>query len=81
MTAIKRIRKWWLCWRNGICPVHNVLRPHGGYGEGRFGLCPTCRKENEAKSIHRDTQAEWRRNAALERIDADWRGDSKESQK
>jgi hypothetical protein len=69
----KRFRKWYLCRKHGICPIHNVLRPHGGYNEGTWGACPTCTKENQAKNIHRDTQAEFRRNTALETIDRDWR--------
>jgi hypothetical protein len=70
---IKRIRKWWLCTKYGVCPVHGVLRPHGGYNEGEWGLCPKCREENSAKATWRDTEYESRRQAAIERLDRDWR--------
>lgn len=70
--VIRRIRKWWICRRFGICPVHSVLRPHGGYNEGQWGLCPKCREENFGKSTHRDVIFEQSRNAALDRLNADW---------
>jgi len=70
---LKRLRKKYLCWRYGICPVHNVLLPHGGYNEGRWSICPTCFGENRAKNIHRDTQYEAARDRAIDIIAADWR--------
>ena len=70
---IKRIRKWWMCRKYGICPIHGELRPHGGYNEGRWGICPVCLRENEAKNIHRDVTREKARSEALQRLDRDWR--------
>lgn len=75
----RRLRKHWLCWRFGICPVHGKLRPHGGYNEGRYGMCPSCREENFGKSTHRDVMHEKSRNAALDRLNRDWALPSRET--
>lgn len=69
---LRRIRKQYLCWRYGICPVHNVMRPHGGYNEGRWGICPTCSRENDGKNTWRNTRYERRRDEAIDRINRDW---------
>lgn len=73
MNFVKRLRKWWLCRRYGVCPTHNLLRPYDGGYEGRWGRCPKCVEENRAKTIHRNSTYEWQRNAAVETIDRDWR--------
>lgn len=54
---IRRLRKWYLCRRYGICPVHNVMRPHDDYSGG-WGICPTCHTENAAKNHYRNTSYE-----------------------
>jgi hypothetical protein len=69
---LRRLRKWWLCRRYGICPVHGVLRPHGGYNEGQWGICPKCHEENAGKNVMRDWSTEKSRYDAVERLNADW---------
>lgn len=71
-NIFKRIRKRWLCWKYGICPVHGQLRPHGGYNQGRWAICAACLEENRGKSTHRDVVYEASRNEALTRLNRDW---------
>ena len=72
-AAFRRLRKWWVCRRYGICPVHGTLRPHGGYHEDEYGACGTCIAENLGKSRDRDLRQETRRQLALERLNYEWR--------
>lgn len=62
---LRKLRKWYLCWRYGICPVHGVLRPHGGYAEGKWGICQTCLAENRGKNEMRNTRYERARDEML----------------
>jgi len=72
MNLVRRLRKWWFCRKYGICPVHGVLRPHGGYNAGKWDICPKCREENSGKSYMRDLAFAQQRHAALERLNRDW---------
>lgn len=69
---IKVWRKRWLCWRYGICSVHNTLRPHGGYNEGRWGICHQCNRENHGKNTMRNLRYEEHRCNAQDIINRDW---------
>jgi len=68
----RKLRKRYLCWRYGICPVHNLLRPHGDYHVGRWGICRQCAVENEGKNHLRNSSYEFAREKARERIRKDW---------
>lgn len=70
---IRRLRKWYLCRLYGICPVHNQLRPHVGYGGRTWGMCPVCCDENAGKNHQRNTSYEEGRENARNVIDRDWR--------
>ena len=76
---IKRLRKWWLCWRYHLCPVHGTYleqRDIGGYAVSLIWVCETCLRENEAKRIHRAylrTQSyHLARERALATLNRDW---------
>jgi hypothetical protein len=49
MNWFRKLRKWWLCRKYGVCPTHLILMEmKGGYHPA--WVCGLCVQENQVKN-------------------------------